>query len=322
MPHASIRRILIAVDGSQNAMDAVRYVGKTLPAKGVQIVLFHVVAKIPDSFWDAQKEPAYQYRIADIKTWEEMQERNIIEFLRESRRILVETGVPDHAIVERVQERKAGIARDIIQEAGTGYHAVVLGRRGVSQLKDLILGSIALKLLEGISEVPVWVVGGGMQRGKVLVALDNSEGAMRAVDHVASTLNDSDWFQVTLYHAVRGLDILQGIYEKGIAEALQKDWKTTAEMELESRRQEMEPVFREARERLVAAGMNPRRIQEKLEKGGGSRAGCILEEAENGAYDTIVVGRRGLSRVQEFFMGRVSNKVVQLAGEQTVWVVS
>jgi len=35
-----------------------------------------------------------------------------------------------------------------------------------------------------------------------------------------------------------------------------------------------------------------------------------------------VVGRRGLSKIQEFFMGRVSSKVVQLAGAQTVWVVS
>jgi hypothetical protein len=36
----------------------------------------------------------------------------------------------------------------------------------------------------------------------------------------------------------------------------------------------------------------------------------------------IVVGRRGLSRVEEFFMGRVSDKVLQLAKEMAVWVVT
>ncbi|MHC4842819.1 MAG: hypothetical protein ACYTEE_03370 [Planctomycetota bacterium] len=34
------------------------------------------------------------------------------------------------------------------------------------------------------------------------------------------------------------------------------------------------------------------------------------------------MGRRGLSRVEDFFMGRVSKKVLQLAKWTAVWVVS
>jgi len=34
------------------------------------------------------------------------------------------------------------------------------------------------------------------------------------------------------------------------------------------------------------------------------------------------VGRRGLSRIQEFYMGRVGNKVMQMAREMAIWVVS
>jgi nucleotide-binding universal stress UspA family protein len=37
---------------------------------------------------------------------------------------------------------------------------------------------------------------------------------------------------------------------------------------------------------------------------------------------TIIMGRRGLSRTQDFFMGRVTNKVVYLAREKSVWIVS
>ena len=40
-----------------------------------------------------------------------------------------------------------------------------------------------------------------------------------------------------------------------------------------------------------------------------------------GGYGTIVVGRRGLSTVEEFDMGRVSNKLVQAAKDRAVWVV-
>jgi hypothetical protein len=47
----------------------------------------------------------------------------------------------------------------------------------------------------------------------------------------------------------------------------------------------------------------------------------IVREAE-GRYGCVVGGRRGLSEVLDFFMGRVSNKVVHMAEKQAVWVVN
>jgi nucleotide-binding universal stress UspA family protein len=46
-----------------------------------------------------------------------------------------------------------------------------------------------------------------------------------------------------------------------------------------------------------------------------------LEEARNNGYGTIVMGRRGISGVQEFFMGSVSSKVLQNATGMAVWIV-
>ena len=69
-------------------------------------------------------------------------------------------------------------------------------------------------------------------------------------------------------------------------------------------------------------GIEGDRISTKIVTGVSSRAKAVVEEAKNGGYSTIVVGRRGLSRVEEFFMGRVSKKVMQLAQEMAVWVVS
>ncbi len=322
MPDSRPKKILVAVDGSEHALEAVRYVGKTLPPQQVEIVMYHVITKVPESFWDLEQEPAFRYKLADIKAWEDMQERLIKGFFVRARQALRDVGIPESAVHEKVDERKTGIARDIIAEAATGYDAVVVGRRGLSELKDLVLGSIAFKLLEKVCEVPVWIVGGKMQRGKFLVAMDASEGAMHAVNHVASIVNGSPYFEVTLIHIVRGLDIFHQIFEKGIGETLQRDWIATTEKELEESRKEIEPLFKEAKNRLIYAGVRPERIKEKIVKGHGSRAGTICDEADHGAYDTIVVGRRGLSRVQEFFMGRVSNKVIQLAKERTVWVVS
>ena len=63
-------------------------------------------------------------------------------------------------------------------------------------------------------------------------------------------------------------------------------------------------------------------MKTKLVTGARSRASGIIEEAEEGGYGTIVVGRRGMSGVEEFFMGSVSNKVLHLAKEMAVWIVS
>jgi nucleotide-binding universal stress UspA family protein len=47
----------------------------------------------------------------------------------------------------------------------------------------------------------------------------------------------------------------------------------------------------------------------------------ILERAQEGLYDAIVVGRRGLSRAQKAFMGSVTGKLVEHSRVIPVWMV-
>ena len=48
---------------------------------------------------------------------------------------------------------------------------------------------------------------------------------------------------------------------------------------------------------------------------------CILEEQNKTQYSTIVIGRQGLSRSEEFLFGSISSKIVNHARNCTVWVV-
>jgi len=52
-----------------------------------------------------------------------------------------------------------------------------------------------------------------------------------------------------------------------------------------------------------------------------SMAECILAERDETKYSTIVVGRQGISRSEEFLFGSVSSKIVNHARNCTVWVV-
>ncbi|MEE8620891.1 MAG: universal stress protein [Syntrophobacteria bacterium] len=299
------QRILLAVDGSDQAFEAVRYVSQLFPPNRLEVVLFHVTSKIPESFWDIEKNPTFRHQLAPVAAWAVQQQTAIQEFMEKSRQLFVEQGVPEEAVSIKSQERQVGIARDIVREAQKDYDSVVVGRWGVSKLKDLVWGSIANKLVGHLTHIPLCVVGGAPEAGKILVALDTSEEGMGTVDYLGTMVDGTDW-GITLFHVIRGLDFV--LPETG--EILQ---------DIEGA---VKALLEQAVGRLEKAGLRPEQISTKTASGVASRAKAIVEEGKNGGYGTIVIGRRGLSRVEEFFMGSVSSKVMQLAQEMAVWVVS
>ena len=181
-------RILIAVDGSEYALNAVRYAASILDPQRFDIVLFHVLTRVPESFLDLEKMPAYQYRIVSVEAWEQQQESVVREFMDKALWILGEEGFSPESITSKVQERRVGIARDVAAESRNGYLAVVAGRKGMSELKDFMIGSIADKILE-LAPIPIWIVGGSAEPKKILMCMDNSKGAMTAVRHLIANLN-------------------------------------------------------------------------------------------------------------------------------------
>ena len=298
-------RILLAVDGSDQAFETVRYVSQLFPPKRMETVLFHVATKVPEGFWDVEKNPAFKHKLSSVAAWATREQTVVQEFMQRARQLFLDRGVPEDKVSVKMEERKKGIARDIITESQRGYDAVVVGRLGKSHLKDLVWGSVANKLIGRLTHVPVCVVGGSPQDGKILVAMDTSEEATKVLDFAGNMMDITDC-EVTLFHVIRGLE----------------SWTEDASEELQNAEKAATTLLEEASGRLERAGLNRDRITTKIHSGAASRAEAIVEEARKGGYGTIVVGRRGLSRVEEFFMGRVSKKVLQLAKWTAVWVVS
>ena len=291
-------RILLAMDGSDQAFQAARYVSQLFAPNRIDVVLFHVTTKIPESFWDIEEDPELMLKEAGLSGPENQQEKVIQKIMERARQLFLDRGMPEDAVEVKIQEKKVGIARDIFYESQHDHNAVVVGRWGMNLLKDFLWGSIADKLLGRLTHVPLCVVGGTPHVGKILVGLDASEGAMRAVDYVGTMVSAS--LEVTLYHAVRALE--EEIFHKA--------------------QESIKSVFEKATVRLENAGFRRNQITARTATGVLSRAGAIIQYALKGEYGTIVVGRRGLSEVEEFPMGRVSNKVIHMAQELAVWVVS
>jgi nucleotide-binding universal stress UspA family protein len=226
----------------------------------------------------------------------------------------VDANVPENHVGVILQEQEVGIARDIIAEAKRGYDAVVVGRRGLGKMEgELLLGSVCAKIVSGVRDVPVWVVGGKIEAKRVLLAVDASENSQKAVHYLGSLARHTA-AELTLYHVVRQFSLTQETNLIPRNEQREQKWLTRITRDTES-------MLREYSERLERAGVVPAGISSKYTTESSSRSADILKEARAGNYRTIVLGRRGLSRVRQFILGRVTSKVLSQADGLAVWLV-
>jgi nucleotide-binding universal stress UspA family protein len=311
MADAKSKKLLVAMDGSERALRTAEYLSHMPAFYNMQVNLFNVFAGVPESYFDLGREPASVNITAGMYSWEKQQRGQIEQHLQQCRSILLSADYNPAKVQTTIKKRRVGIARDIIAESKKGYTAVVLRRRGMGGLQGLVMGSVALKMLNGIDSVPIIFAGRKTNRRRVLVAVDGSDNAMRAVELVADMLGGFD-YAVGLVAVIR-------------AEA-QPERAPGAESTFKSHLEDVEPevhnALNKAQERLVAAGFDDSSLSLEIVRGAQSRAAAIVDVADKGGFDTIVLGRRGLSRVQQFFAGRVSTKVLQIGQKYHVWIVN
>lgn len=304
------KRVLVPVDGFQPSLDAVGYTADLFPPHRTEVVLFHVFSQVPESLYDLGSGPSFQEALRSLTGWEMRLRESIERFMEKARGLLLEAGFPESAVSVSIPDLQSGIARDIFAESHGGYHAVVAGRTGADKLQGLVLGGVAKKLLDRMDHLPLCLVGGRTHPESLLLALDGSEGSFRAVEFTASILPRVSG--VVLFHALRGFDIYERGQNGSAAEDHNRKW-------LE--RYDVESAFDRAGKRLSAAGIDPSSVSTRFVKGVTSRSGAIVGEAREGSLGTLVLGRRGHSDVPDFSIGRVADKVIQLARDRAVWIV-
>ena len=134
-------------------------------------------------------------------------------------------------------------------------------------------------------------------------------------------LQGKSYSNISLYEAPYEKEYLQFYIINGVNKLSKKeDWVKRTIKEFDRVKEEMNSFLENTIRQWEQKGFDRSRMQACVSHGG-SRAGTIVDEARRGGFGTIVVGRRGLTKVEEFFMGRVSNKVLQMAREMAVWIV-
>jgi nucleotide-binding universal stress UspA family protein len=148
---------------------------------------------------------------------------------------------------------------------------------------------------------------------KILLAVDGSDNSKRAVEHIAclvSTFKKTP--KITLLHVLPISDKAKWVLEEEMHEELIDKLE-------EIRRSKFNKIFEEAEESLEKYGVKKDVISRKVRIGDPAKK--IVEEAEEGKYTTIVMGKRGRSKIAEALVGSVTKTVVDRAKDYDIYIV-
>jgi len=153
---------------------------------------------------------------------------------------------------------------------------------------------------------------------KILIAFDDSENAMRAVEFVAKTFTPEA--KITLLHILQDTAALCEMNSPELTAFFVSEQSTFCSLE-DKKKTLVEEALLRAKEIFLKAGFTDQHIAlaQRVKKNGVARD--IVVEAQDG-YGIIVLGRRGHSGIREFVLGSISQKVLHAAKDISVLMVN
>ncbi|MFA7388325.1 MAG: universal stress protein [Thiohalobacteraceae bacterium] len=280
-----IARILASTDFSEDGRHAARRAALLAVERHAELSLLHVM-----------NGPSLE-ALRGLFPVPEDAERELAE---ESRRLLAELAVElgqDSGVTPDIQVRIGKVIDEIVA-AAEQTDLLVLGARGSTSLRDLILGSTAERLLRKRRE-PSLVVRRPAQGSyrRVLVPVDLSAQSADAL-HMAMTIApDAEY---ALFHAFE-VPFEGRLWLAGVS----------AERLAAHREQARLAALHGLSELIGQVGGDRARVR-PLVKAGEAALLILNEETESDA-DLIVIGKQNYSRVQEIFLGSTARHVLSSA---------
>jgi nucleotide-binding universal stress UspA family protein len=314
------KKYLIAVDGSESSLEAVDYASRFLPSQSSEIVIFLVGTDIPESFWDIDEIPDENLKKETLKDWITRHNRIFTNTLSKVKQKFIEQGFPEECIHIKTQPRQIGITRDIIAEASMGYDAVFAGRKGLTNLKNIPVGSVAGRLVSKLTSTNLVLVGGSPETEHILIGFDASEGARQCVKTAGEIFSNSSK-KIHIRNVSRSVNLIKGDYSLTFATLDPESMPIEHERE-KKRISKIEPELKKAIEKLETLEFDKTNADTGIIDSYISRSLGLYETASKNNWGTIFVGRKGMSKVQDFIIGRVGDKLIQMANDKAVWIVS
>ena len=153
------KKILVAIDDSENAVRAVEFIANSFTTDN-KITLFNVITDTAAlcEMNSPELTPYFKSQQSSFCVLEEKKKDLVNQVVQKARNILMDAGFDENNIAVKSEVKKSGVARDIVKEAESGYNVIVMGRRGVSGIKEFILGSVSQKVFNLAKDISVLVV--------------------------------------------------------------------------------------------------------------------------------------------------------------------
>jgi nucleotide-binding universal stress UspA family protein len=162
--------ILLALDGSAHSMQSAYYVANMLSKRDdVRVTLLTVLPIVPPSLpvsrvletvsTRSETEVTFAEKKMLLETAEQEVEQTLFAPVRETFRM---AGFTDEQIAGKCLSALPGsnVAKEIDEECRKGdYDTIVIGKHGHSGIRELVLGSVAEKVIKLVRDRAVWVIG-------------------------------------------------------------------------------------------------------------------------------------------------------------------
>lgn len=145
---------------------------------------------------------------------------------------------------------------------------------------------------------------------RIIIAIDESPRSTNAIEYVASIAGHLAEVQLCLLHVYP--EPPPDYYQSG---ATLDEYKAEQE-------ERAKLLFAQAKKVLQARGIAPQAITSRCRIAGQqSISATILDLQVRENYGTIVVGKRGISKAEEFLFGSISNALIHNGRDIAVWVI-
>ena len=151
---------------------------------------------------------------------------------------------------------------------------------------------------------------------KILLAVDDSVHTKNAMEYAVRISSEVTDLFFTLFYG-------QPMISQFLMDEAEKDAQAKSELKKLVRKNQSAAVktLDKLKNHMVRLGISEDRIDTSTQPRMLGLAKDIMDKAQQGLYDAIVVGRRGLSKVQQAIMGSVTANLIEHATFIPVWLV-
>lgn len=307
------RKILVTVDGSVHSNNTLEYLSQLFVNQkniSFELISFVFLGTLPSGHELLGEKEILNIVGPKIKSSVKTAEHHLSKGIKQ----LVKSGISDERCSSRVKLYRANLAASIINEARAGYYdSLVIGRRGLSKLEELVLGSVSSEALKKNHSLPMWIVDGKIESQKILLPVDGSPETLQAVDHLAFIVADNPDAEITLFHSKALLANHHELSQEECMKHLDQDWCDTKLQNEETHLNVPEQI-------LIDNGFPAERIKRLETSKGIYPSRQIVRQAFIDGFGTIVMGRRS-SQKGKGLWGSVSEKVIAMSENIAVWII-